>query len=100
MVDADAESGQVLMSVRKAHRDRGWKTVEDAFKDGTKIEVIPVDCNKGGLLIELEGAKGFLPVSQLSSKNYPKLSGNQDKSAIADSIKSLIGKPMEVKVIA
>jgi small subunit ribosomal protein S1 len=96
----DAESGQVLMSVRKAHRDRGWKTVEDAFKDGTKIEVIPVDCNKGGLLIELEGAKGFLPVSQLSSKNYPKLSGNQDKSAIADSIKSLIGKPMEVKVIA
>ena len=100
VVDADAESGQVLMSVRKAHRDRGWKTVEDAFKDGTKIEVIPVDCNKGGLLIELEGAKGFLPVSQLSSKNYPKLSGNQDKSAIADSIKSLIGKPMEVKVIA
>ena len=85
---------------QEVEADRGWKTVEDAFKDGTKIEVIPVDCNKGGLLIELEGAKGFLPVSQLSSKNYPKLSGNQDKSAIADSIKSLIGKPMEVKVIA
>jgi len=100
VVDADAESGQVLMSIKRAHRDRGWKTVEDAFKDGAKIEVIPVDCNKGGLLIELEGAKGFLPVSQLSAANYPKLSGNQDKSVIADSIKSLIGKPMEVKVIA
>ena len=100
VMDADGDSGQVLMSVRRAHRDKGWATVEEAFKDGTVIEVVPVDCNKGGLLVELDGAKGFLPVSQLSAANYPKLSGSQDKSAIADSIKSLIGKPMQVKVIA
>lgn len=100
VMDADNDSGQVMMSVRRAHRDKGWAVVEEAFKDGSIIEVIPVDCNKGGLLIDFDGAKGFLPVSQLSSANYPKLSGSQDKSAIAESIKSLIGKPMSVKVIA
>lgn len=100
VMDADGDSGQVLMSVRRAHRDKGWAVVEEAFKEGTVIEVVPVDCNKGGLLVDLDGAKGFLPVSQLSAANYPKLSGTQDKSAIAESIKSLIGKPMQVKVIA
>lgn len=100
VMNADSDSGQVTMSVRRAHRDKGWTTVEEAFKSGDVIEVVPVDCNKGGLLVELDGAKGFLPVSQLSQDNYPKLSGAQDKSAIAESIKSLVGKPMQVKVIA
>jgi small subunit ribosomal protein S1 len=100
VMDADGDSGQIVMSVRRAHRDKGWAVVEEAFKEGTIIDVVPVDCNKGGLLVDLDGAKGFLPVSQLSQDNYPKLSGSQDKSAIADSIKSLIGKPMKVKVIA
>jgi small subunit ribosomal protein S1 len=100
VMDADGDSGQITMSVRRAHRDKGWAVVAEALKEGTIIEVVPVDCNKGGLLIDFDGAKGFLPVSQLSQENYPKLSGSQDKSAIADSIKSLVGKPMKVKVIA
>jgi len=100
VMEADGDSGQITMSVRRAHRDKGWAVVAEALKDGLIIEVVPVDCNKGGLLIDFDGAKGFLPVSQLSQENYPKLSGTQDKSVIADSIKSLIGKPMKVKVIA
>ncbi|MDQ5913789.1 MAG: small subunit ribosomal protein [Patescibacteria group bacterium] len=100
VMDAEGDNGQVTMSIRRAHRDKGWAVVEEALKDGSIIEVVPVDCNKGGLLIDFDGAKGFLPVSQLSQENYPKLSGSQDKSAIADSIKSLVGKPMKVKVIA
>lgn len=100
VMDAEGDSGQVTMSIRRAHRDKGWSVVEEALKDGSIIEVVPVDCNKGGLLIDFDGAKGFLPVSQLSQENYPKLSGSQDKSAIAESIKSLVGKPMKVKVIA
>ncbi len=100
VMNADSDSGQVMMSVRRAHRDKGWAVVEEAFKTGDVIEVVPVDCNKGGLLIDFDGAKGFLPVSQLSQDNYPKLSGAQDKSVIAESIKTLVGKPMQVKVIA
>jgi small subunit ribosomal protein S1 len=45
VMNADSDSGQVTMSVRRAHRDKGWTTVEEAFKSGEVIEVVPVDCS-------------------------------------------------------
>jgi small subunit ribosomal protein S1 len=60
------------------------------------IIVRPIDANKGGLLIEIEGVQGFLPVSQLSTENYPRVS---DKDEIQIRLTSLINKPMEVIVL-
>lgn len=100
VLSVDADSGLTLMSVRRAHKNKGWKIVADALESGEEVEAVPVDCNKGGLLIELDGAKGFLPVSQLSAENYPKIGANEDKSAIEDAIRPLVGKPMMLRVIA
>lgn len=100
VLDADNAGGQIAMSIKKAHRDKGWDVASAAMASGDTITVVPFDCNQGGLLIEFDGAKGFLPVSQLSPEHYPKLSGDQDKSAIVEQIRALINKPMEVKVLA
>ena len=45
------------------------------------LEVPAYDANRGGLLMELEGIRGFLPVSQLSADHYPRVSG-ADKDEI------------------
>jgi small subunit ribosomal protein S1 len=42
-----------------------------ALSKGEVFGVSAFDANKGGLLIEVDGIRGFLPVSQLSAENYP-----------------------------
>ena len=54
--------------------------------------------NKGGLLVEAEKVQGFLPVSQLSPKHYPRVEG-ADRSKILDKLQKLIGTELEVKIL-
>lgn len=62
------------------------------------IQVTAYDANRGGLLIELEGVRGFMPVSQLSAEHYPRV-GNADKDEILQRLNSLVGKQIEVRIL-
>jgi len=62
------------------------------------LKITAYDANRGGLLIELEGIRGFLPVSQLSADHYPRVSG-ADKDEILQKLNSLIGKPIRVRLL-
>ena len=75
VVDPELDEGYALLSVRRAAKDRGWDELQRIFESGETIEVSPYDANRGGLLVELEGIRGFLPVSQLAAGNYPRVSG-------------------------
>src|SRR6476659_6517907 len=81
VVDPELDNGYSLLSLRKAAKDRGWDEVAEKMEQGEIIDVAPYDANRGGLLIEYEGVRGFLPVSQLSAEHYPRVSGN-DKDEI------------------
>lgn len=98
VVDTELENGYSLLSLRKAAKDRGWDEVSRIVEAGETIDVQPYDANRGGLLIELEGVRGFLPVSQLSAEHYPRV-GNADKDEILQRLNSLIGKSLKVRVL-
>ena len=71
VVDTEMEDGMVLLSLRKAVKEKGWDEISSKLEAGEIIEVQPFDANRGGLLVEYEGIRGFLPVSQLSAEHYP-----------------------------
>ena len=96
IVDTELDSGYVLLSLRKAAKDRGWDEIQKVVESGKSIEVTPYDANRGGLLIEYEGVRGFMPVSQLSAEHYPRVT---DKDEILKRLRDLIGKPMSAQVI-
>lgn len=98
VIDPELEDGHVLLSMRRAAKDRGWDELQRIFDDQEIIEVSPYDANRGGLLVEYEGVRGFLPVSQLSAGNYPRVSGN-DKDEILQKLNQLTGKSMKVRVL-
>jgi len=81
VVDTELDNGYSLLSLRKAAKDRGWEEVSVKLDSGEVIEVSPYDANRGGLLVEYEGVRGFLPVSQLSAEHYPRV-GSSDKNAM------------------
>lgn len=98
IVDPEIEDGVALLSLRKAAKDRGWDDLKAKFEAGEVIEVKPYDANRGGLLVEVDGIRGFLPVSQLSAKHYPRVAG-ADKDEILQKLNDLKGKVMRVRIL-
>jgi len=98
VVDPEIEDGQALLSLRKAAKDRGWDEVKVLFDKGETLEVTPYDANRGGLLVELEGVRGFLPVSQLSAEHYPRV-GSSDKDEILQRLNSLTNQVLKVRIL-
>ncbi|AKM80775.1 TPA: 30S ribosomal protein S1 [Candidatus Saccharibacteria bacterium] len=98
VVDAELDNGYSLLSLRKAAKDRGWEEVAAKLESGEIIEVSPYDANRGGLLVEYEGVRGFLPVSQLSAEHYPRV-GSSDKDEILQRLNALIGQSLKVRIL-
>src|SRR5687767_10727372 len=99
VVDPELEDGgYALLSLRKAAKDRGWDEIKRIFDAGEVIEVTAYDANRGGLLVELEGIRGFMPVSQLSAEHYPRVAG-ADKDEILQRLNSLVNKPLKVRIL-
>lgn len=98
VVDTELDNGYSLLSLRKAAKDRGWEEVAVKLESGDVIEVAPYDANRGGLLVEYEGVRGFLPVSQLSAEHYPRV-GSSDKDEILQRLNSLIGQTLKVRIL-
>lgn len=98
IIEAEMDDGYSLLSLRKAAKDRGWDEIARIVDSGEVIEVTAYDANRGGLLVELEGVRGFLPVSQLSAEHYPRV-GSADKDEILQRLNALVGKPIKVRVL-
>ena len=98
VVDTELDNGMSLLSLRKAAKDRGWEEVASRLETGEVIDVQPYDANRGGLLVEYEGVRGFLPVSQLSAEHYPRV-GSSDKDEILQRLNNLVGKTMKVRIL-
>jgi small subunit ribosomal protein S1 len=96
VIEPEFEGGYAVLSMKRASKEKAWSTLAKMAKDREMVEVTPIDANKGGLLVELEGIRGFLPVSQLSTEKYPRVA---DKDEIQVRLAELIGKPMNVIVL-
>jgi small subunit ribosomal protein S1 len=98
VIDGEMQDGYVLLSLRKAVKDKGWDEIQAKLDSAEIVEIVPGDANRGGLLVEYEGIRGFLPVSQLSAEHYPRV-GSADKDEILQRLNSLVGKPMKVRIL-
>ena len=98
VIDPELEDGYSLLSMRKAAKDRGWDEVAAKAESGEIITVVPYDANRGGLLAEYEGIRGFLPVSQLSAEHYPRV-GSSDKDEILQRLNTLVNKEIKARIL-
>ena len=98
VIDPELDEGYALLSMKRASKDRGWSELERVFNEQEIVEISPYSANRGGLLIELEGIRGFLPVSQLSAEHYPRVS-DADKDEILTKLNALTGMVLRARIL-
>lgn len=98
VLEPENKDGNIELSFRQAGQERVWQTLNDRMKNHEIIKTKILEANKGGLMVEVNGVMGFLPVSQLSSEHYPRVEEG-DKNKILEVLRSYIGKPFDVQII-
>ena len=92
------KEGFIELSFEELNKRDAFVKIEN-LKDSKKIvSAKVVGANKGGLMMEFEGLKGFLPSSQLSTEHYPRSSGG-DSNEILSKLQDLVGKNLNVRVL-
>lgn len=86
VINPENELGYTVLSVRKTSTERRWTILSEKKKSGEDLEVIGLEMAKGGLLVEWQGLRGFIP-------------GTQIDSSYSTNPATLLGKQIKVKVL-
>jgi len=92
------EKGLLILSLKRANQIKSLENLNKYFDTEEIITVKPTEANKWGLLVDIDGLKWFIPVSQLTPLHYPRVEGaNPEK--ILEHLNTFIGSEFKVKVI-
>jgi len=71
----ESEEGYTNLSHQKAQRLRAWDDIERAHNEKQTIKAVVVERIKGGLTVDINGARAFLPGSQVDLRPVRNLEG-------------------------
>lgn len=98
VVEGENEEGFVELSLKEAAREIAWQKIKELKDSEETLKVKIQKVNKGGLITEYADIPAFLPTSQLSPENYPRVPEG-DKSKILRKLQSFIGQEINVKIL-
>ena len=86
VLQPENEDGNVVLSLRRARAESVWLKAQDKQVSGELMEAEVREQNKGGLIVNILGLRGFLPTSQVS-RSY------------SASLQELVGQRIGVKIL-
>ncbi len=93
VVQPENQEGHAVVSIDRARQEKSWRILQEQFEAGEVIDAEVVNYNKGGLLVNLDGVRGFVPASQVTE-----IRGGDDAQKQADMAR-LIGSKLQLKII-
>ncbi|HEU5011690.1 MAG TPA: 30S ribosomal protein S1 [Roseiflexaceae bacterium] len=93
VVQAEDKEGRAILSLDKARQEKSWRRLQQFYERGDVLEAKVTNYNKGGLLVNLDGVRGFVPASQVSG-----ISRGPETQKQSDMAK-MVGTMLPLKVI-
>lgn len=69
IIDENQADDTLILSLRSIQYDIAWERCRQLKAEDAVVKGKVVNANKGGLVAQVEGLKGFVPFSQISSKS-------------------------------
>lgn len=59
------DSGPVILTLRRGQKEKGWEVLQSSFEAGEAVDVRGLEANRGGLVVDYNGLRGFIPSAHL-----------------------------------
>jgi len=95
VINPEDSNGNLVLSYTRAREEVSWQKIEEmlASKDSCHSKI--VGYNKGGLIVPVEGLRGFVPASQISLSRRAGMSGETPEQRWS----KMVGEDIDVCVI-
>jgi small subunit ribosomal protein S1 len=95
VINPEDANGNVVLSLKRAQEELSWENVERLVTSDEVVDSKIIGFNKGGLIVAVEGLRGFVPSSQISAMRRGQSTGDTPEQRW----QKMIGQPISVRVI-
>jgi len=95
VINPEDANGNVVLSLKRAQEELSWENVERLVTSDEVVDSKIMGFNKGGLIVAVEGLRGFVPSSQISAMRRGQSTGDTPEQRW----QKMIGQPINVRVI-
>jgi len=95
VVNPEDANGNVVLSFKRAQEQLSWENAEKLLESNSIIESKITGFNKGGLIVTVEGLRGFVPSSQVSALRRTQTTGDTPEQRW----QKMVGQPISVRVV-
>ncbi|HEX6818637.1 MAG TPA: S1 RNA-binding domain-containing protein, partial [Ktedonobacterales bacterium] len=96
VMQPETPEGHAVVSIKRARLERQWRVAQEQYERGELLEAEVIDHNKGGLIVNLEGIRGFVPISQILNLKREDTADNQETQ---NKLQSMVGRKLQLKII-
>ncbi|MEA3308696.1 MAG: S1 RNA-binding domain-containing protein [Chloroflexota bacterium] len=95
VLDNGENNGTILVSLSQAAEQQSWEEARTLMANQQAVELTILDCNKGGVIVQMNELQGFVPGSQL----MPKWHSLQNPADPQHRWEAVVGATLKLKII-
>jgi serine/threonine protein kinase/predicted RNA-binding protein with RPS1 domain len=99
VIQPETSEGHAVLSLKRANTERQWRIAEEQYKNGELLKARVIDYNKGGLVVDVAGIRGFVPVSQILNLKREEVAAGGENQKTAAKLQSMKDKELQLKII-
>ncbi|WIG60528.1 MAG: SSU ribosomal protein S1p [Ktedonobacterales bacterium] len=96
VMQPETPEGHAVVSIKRARLERQWRIAQEQYERGQLLEAEVIDFNKGGLIVNLEGIRGFVPISQIQNLRRE---DTADSAETQTKLQNMVGRRLQLKII-
>jgi small subunit ribosomal protein S1 len=99
VIQPESSEGHAVLSLKRANTERQWRIAEEQFRGNELLKAKVIDYNKGGLIVDVAGIRGFVPISQILNLKREEVAAGGENQETAAKLQSMKDKELQLKII-
>jgi len=99
VIQPETSEGHAVLSLKRANTERQWRIAEEQYKNGELLKAKVIDFNKGGLIVDVAGIRGFVPISQILNLKREEVAAGGENQETAAKLQAMKDKELQLKII-
>src|SRR5438132_6054072 len=99
VIQPETQDGHAILSLKRANAERQWRIAEGQYRDGELLKARVIDHNKGGLIVDVAGIRGFVPISQILNLKREEVASGGENQETAAKLQAMKEKELQLKII-
>src|SRR6266702_1777751 len=99
VIQPETQDGHALLSLKRANAERQWRIAEEQYKNNELLKARVIDYNKGGLIVDVAGIRGFVPISQILNLKREEVASGGENQETAAKLQGMKDKELQLKII-